>query len=168
MASINTDFGSFRVQLNPDVAPNHVRNFVALARAGYYNRLTFDALVQQIADDSQSSLEMVEAGCPLGTGEPGIGHLGYWLNPEIDETIVHQPGSFGAFHDDDPNSAACRFYVTLTKAPAMDGHYTVFGQVVEGLDVVRTISKLPKASGSYQPEKPVTIRSVIIETQDAR
>ncbi|MFL5330663.1 MAG: peptidylprolyl isomerase [Gemmataceae bacterium] len=168
LATINSDFGTFRVQLRPEVAPNHVRNFVALANASYYNGLSFEHLISQDGDGPDSHLEMVEAGCPLGTGEPGIGHLGYWLRPEVDETLTHQPGSFGAYHDDEPETAACRFYITLTNAPAMDGNYTVFGQVVEGLDVVRTISKLPKVAGSFQPEKPAMIRNVTIETHEVR
>lgn len=167
VATVTTDAGTFKVQMLPEIAPNHARNFICLAKAGYYDGLVFEHLIQQQGDEN-STLELVEGGCPLGTGEPGIGHLGYWMKPEFDEAVKHELGSFGAFHDDEPTSAACRFYVALTKAPAMDGNFTVFGKVVAGLDIVRTISKTPRAAGSFAPEKPVTIRSVTIETQEVR
>jgi peptidyl-prolyl cis-trans isomerase B (cyclophilin B) len=168
-ATFETEHGSFRVWLRHDLAPNHVRNFVALARAGYYNGLVFEHVIEQQGDDGpDSKLELVEGGCPVGTGEPGVGHLGYWLHPEFSDTFKHEPGTFGAFHDDSPASAACRFYVALTKAPAMDGNFTAYGQVVAGLEVVRTIAKQPKTEGGLQPVKPVTIRSVTIETQEVR
>jgi len=164
-ALVDTDSGRFKVWLRADIAPNHVRNFIALARAGYYNGLVFEHLIQQPGDETpDSNLEMIEGGCPLGTGEPGIGHLGYWLRPEFSGKLSHEPGTLGAYHDENPESAACRIYITVTKAPAMDGAFTAFGQVVEGLDVVRTISKQPKVEGTVQAVKPTLIRSVTIET----
>jgi peptidyl-prolyl cis-trans isomerase B (cyclophilin B) len=168
-AVLDTEMGRIKIRLRPDVAPNHVRNFVALAQAGYYNGLVFEQLIQQPGDDGpDSGFELVEAGCPLGTGEPGVGHLGYWVRPEFVDNMKHEPGTVGAYHEEDPESAGVRFYVTLSKAPAMDGNFTAFGQVVEGLDVVRTISKQPKVDGTVQPVKPATIRSVTIEIQEVR
>jgi len=163
-AVYDTELGKFTVQLDPDVAPNHVRNFICLVKAGYYNGLVFEHIIQAENDDENKSIvEIVEGGCPLGTGEPGVGHLGYWVKPEFSDNVTHEPGTLGAFHDDSPDSAACRFYITLTKAPAMDGYFTAFGRVVTGLDVVRTIAKQPKIENSIQPVKPVVIRSISIE-----
>lgn len=168
-ALLETEFGPVTIGLRPDLAPNHVRNFVALARAGYYNGLTVDRVIEQQSDDPASpALELVECGCPAGSGEPGIGHLGYWLYPEFSETAKHELGTVGACRDDEPVSAASRFYITLAPAPAMDGNFTVFGRVVHGLDVVRTISKQPRAAGLVQPDKPVVIRKVTIQTQEVR
>jgi peptidyl-prolyl cis-trans isomerase B (cyclophilin B) len=168
IAHFDTEFGKFDVQLLPEVAPNHVRNFVALAKAGYYNGLVFEHVFQTPTDDATSSmLELVEGGCPLGTGEPGVGHLGYWLRPEFSDTIKHEPGTFGAYHDDNADSAACRFYITLTNAPVMDGAFTAYGNVVAGLDVIRTISKRTRIDVG-RPVKPAEIRSVTIETQEVR
>jgi len=168
-AILETEMGRVKLRLRPDIAPNHVRNFVALAKAGYYNGLVFEQLIQQQGDAGpESNLEMVEAGCPLGTGDPGLGHLGYWLRPELVDNLKHESGTLGAWHDGNPESAGVRFYITLSTAPMMDGYFTVFGQVIEGLDVVRTISKQPKTEGTVQPVKPVTIRSVTIEIQESR
>ncbi len=169
VAHFDTEFGKVQVQLLHEIAPNHVRNFVALAKTGFYNGLVFEHIIHGQGDDSpESVLELVEGGCPLGTGEPGVGHLGYWLKPEFNDAVKHEPGIMGAFHDDNPESAGCRFYIALTNAPAMDGNFTAYGKVVAGLDVIRTISKQPRIDGSVQPVKPAVIRSVTIETQEVR
>jgi cyclophilin family peptidyl-prolyl cis-trans isomerase len=168
IAHIDTDLGSVDVRLLHELAPNHVRNFVALAKSGYFDGLVFEQVVQTQPDDSTELMEFVEGGCPVGTGEQGVGHLGYWLKPEFTDAIKHEPGTFGAYHDDNPNTAACRFYIALTNAPAMDGNFTAYGKVVAGLDVIRTISKRTKNDGGTQPVKPVGIRSVMIETQEVR
>jgi peptidyl-prolyl cis-trans isomerase B (cyclophilin B) len=165
-AVLDTDFGPLTIALRPDVAPNHVRNFVALAKAGFYDGLVFERVVVQEGDGPDSKLELIEGGCPLGTGEPGIGHLGYWLYPEITDQIKHEPGTVGACLNGGEDTAGCRLYVTLSNAPAMDGNFTVFGKVTTGLDVVRTIAKQPRPQGATRPEKPATIRKVTIQARE--
>jgi peptidyl-prolyl cis-trans isomerase B (cyclophilin B) len=165
-AVVDTEFGTVKITLRPDVAPNHVRNFVALARAGFYDGLVFERVIEQQGDGPESRLELVEAGCPLGTGEPGIGHLGYWLFPEFSDAVKHEAGTVGACLNGAEDTAGCRFYVTLSSAPAMDGSFTVFGKVTTGLDVVRTIAKQPRADGSPRPDKPAVIRKITIQTRE--
>jgi cyclophilin family peptidyl-prolyl cis-trans isomerase len=109
---------------------------------------------------------MVEAGCPLGTGEPGIGHLGYWLKPEFNAELKHDEGTVGACLTGDSDKAGCRFYVTLTKAPVMDGNFTIFAKVTDGLDVLRTIVRQPRPDGALRPNRPTVIRTVTIETRE--
>jgi peptidyl-prolyl cis-trans isomerase B (cyclophilin B) len=166
-AIIDTKFGPVTLALLPEVAPNHVRNFVALARAGYYDGLLFENIVEQQGEGGpEARLELVEAGCPLGTGEPGVGHLGYWLKPEFSADIKHDEGTVGACLSGAADTAACRFYITLSKAPVMDGNFTVFAKVTSGLDVVRTIAKQPRSDGSPRPDKPAVIRTVTIQTRE--
>jgi peptidyl-prolyl cis-trans isomerase B (cyclophilin B) len=165
-AAIETEFGPITMALLPEIAPNHVRNFVALARSGYYDGLLFEHAIQQQGEGGpEARLELVEAGCPLGTGESGIGHLGYWLKPEF-SSIKHEEGMVGACLTGAPDTAGCRFYITLTKAPVMDGNFTVFGKVAQGLDVVRTIAKQPRPDGSPPPTRPAAIRKVTIQTRE--
>jgi peptidyl-prolyl cis-trans isomerase B (cyclophilin B) len=165
-AVLNTDMGTVAIALRPEVAPNHVRNFVALARARYYDGLLFEQVLQQEGDSPDVKLELVEAGCPLGTGEPGIGHLGYWLRPEFNAEVKHEEGTVGACLTGGPDTGACRFYITLSKAPVMDGNFTVFGKVTQGLDVVRTIARQPRPDGSLRPHKPAVIQKVTVETRE--
>jgi peptidyl-prolyl cis-trans isomerase B (cyclophilin B) len=164
-ATLKTDLGAIQIQLWPDVAPNHVRNFVALARAGYYDGLEFDRTVREELADEKGKFECLEAGCPLGTGDPTYGSIGYWLKPELSDKVVHEEGTVGAWHGDEVETAACKFYITLSKAPWMDGSWTVFGKVTRGLEVARTILTRPVRDDEFKdrPVQPVVIRSVTIE-----
>ena len=116
-ATIDTDFGSIEIEFKPDVAPNHVRNFIALAQAGYYDKLLFDRIHHEISDaandPSPLKLDMIEGGCPVGSGHPASGSIGYWLKPEFSAKEVHEPGTIGACHGMEPDSAGTRFYITL-------------------------------------------------------
>jgi cyclophilin family peptidyl-prolyl cis-trans isomerase len=172
-ARVETDLGSFTITLRPDIAPNHVRNFIVLARLGYYDGLAFERLRdEQPEDGSGRVLQTLEAGCPLGTGDPRSGHLGYWLLPEFpreDAKVSHEAGTVGACHGDEADTACCRFYITLGPAPFLDGNYSVFGKVSNGLDVARAIFNRPSVieeqdpDGSRRPQKPVIIRKVTIQ-----
>jgi cyclophilin family peptidyl-prolyl cis-trans isomerase len=180
-ATVETEMGTIEIALRPDLAPNHVRNFLALARAGYYDGLVFERTIHE--EGENGNLDLIEGGCPLGTGDIGYGSIGYWMKPEIDPQAVHEEGTVGASHGqgedaEDPDghyrgedTAACKFYITLSKAPFMDGHYTVFGKVTQGLDVARKILSLPvRDDGEYpdgdRPVKPVVIRRVTIHATE--
>src|SRR6185295_5265214 len=95
-ATLKTDQGDIRIELLGDSAPNHVRNFIALARAGYYNGMPFHRSVRQAVDNKME--EFIEAGCPLGSGELGYGSIGYWLKAEPSDELVHDEGIVGATH----------------------------------------------------------------------
>jgi peptidyl-prolyl cis-trans isomerase B (cyclophilin B) len=175
-ATVETDFGTIEIALRPDLAPNHVRNFVALARAGYYEDLQFERICheeEELEPGKMQVLDSIEAGCPLGTGEPGNGSIGYWLKPEFapaNAKVTHEPGTVGACHGIEADTAACRFYITLCNAPFLDGNFTIFGKVTQGLDVARIIAKQPvredeeDVAGSLRPNKPIKIKKVTIHT----
>jgi len=170
-AVLDTELGPVEIALRPDLAPNQVRNFVALARAGYYDGLVFERTVHAKSEEQpEVEVEVLEGGCPLGTGELGVGSLGYWLKPEFSKE-THDVGTLGACHGEEPDTAACRFYITLSKAPFLDGNFTVFGKVTQGLDVARRIFWLPVRNDPEYPEgdrpvKPVVIRKVTIRTSE--
>jgi peptidylprolyl isomerase len=175
-AILETDFGNIEIALRPDLAPNHVRNFVALARAGYYDGLFFDRICHDETEVEPGKMQLfdsIEAGCPLGNGDPGNGSIGYWLKPEFpaaDAKVTHEPGTVGACRGMEEDSAACRFYITLCDAPFLDGNFTVFGKVTRGLDVARIMAKQPtqeheqNVAGSLRPDKPIKIKKVTIQT----
>lgn len=162
-ALMDTDAGSIKIELLQDAAPNHVRSFICLARAGYFDGLPFHQSIRREGDNPQGYLE---SGCPKGTGELGYGSIGYWLKPEIKEELRHEPGTVAAWHPpEEPERAACRFYITLAKTPSFDGRYTIFGKVVHGLDVAHTINKRPIQDDEYKgpAQAPHVIRAVRIE-----
>jgi peptidyl-prolyl cis-trans isomerase B (cyclophilin B) len=170
-ATLETELGRIDITFRPDIAPNHVRNFVALARAGYYDGLVFERRHYEESNvDPGATLEYVEAGCPLGTGDENYGSIGYWLKPEFSTRVKHEEGTVGAWHKEEADTAACKFYITLTRAPVMDGNWTVFGKVTRGLDVVRKIAQRPlKPDDEFKdrPLNPVVIRKVTIHTTEA-
>lgn len=172
-ATLDTELGVIEMKLRPDWAPNHVRNFIALARAGYYDGLVFERTVRLRSEEAEDlKVDLIEAGCPEGTGKIGGGSIGYWLKPEFNGQIGHEDGTVGATHDSDPDTAACRFYITLCRARSMDGQFTAFGQVTRGLDIAHKVFTAPvRTDDEYpegdRPEKPVVIRKVTIEAAEA-
>ncbi len=175
--TLTTDLGDITIELWPDIAPNHVRNFLALIKVGYYDGLTFHRAVRSEYQDEKKKIqvfEFLEAGCPLGTGEPGYGSIGYWLWPELHDPdtnpkVRHQEGTVGAWHEEELETAACKFYITLSTVPSWDGNYTVFGKVTGGLDVARRILARPALSAEEpdRPRDPVIIRRAAIQTSFA-
>ena len=170
-AVLETDEGVFEITLNPETAPNHVRNFIALVQSGYYDGLRFDSLVHQeavSADGTKHRIDLVRAGCPTGTGDPGVGHIGYFLKPEFNENLKNVEGTVGFTRDGDPNTAGVRFYICLGPAPVLDGHFTVIGKVTKGLETVQRIAggkTLPVENDptGEMPEKPVVIKKAEIQ-----
>ncbi len=160
-AIVATDLGDIHLDLHGHAAPNHVRNFVCLARSGYFDGMGFYYSINRMVEDR--TVAYIEAGCPHGTGEFGNGSIGYWLKPEVSPKYTHEEGVLGACQNRDPNSAACRFYLTAAAMPQMDGEFTVFGKVTRGLDIVRTINKR-EVQESDRLAQPVVIRRVTIQT----
>jgi cyclophilin family peptidyl-prolyl cis-trans isomerase len=107
---ITTDLGDIHVDLLGEHAPNHVRNFVCLAKTGYYDGMGFYYSINRKVEDG--TVAYIEAGCPRGTGEAGSGSIGYWLRPEFNEKLTHTEGVLGACLGEDIESASCRFYIT--------------------------------------------------------
>ena len=166
-AIVETSDGPMQIALFADLAPNHVRNFIALAKAGYYDQLFIERSLHEQDPATKQEVHMLEAGCPLGTGETKSGSIGYWLKQEFTpgDKMTHEEGTVGACHAEEPDTAGTRFYINLTKAPFLDGSYTVFGKVVDGLDVMRKIAKEPVViddEGVSRPEKAVVIHKVTI------
>ncbi len=126
-ATIVTAKGTIKLQLLPKVAPNTVNAFVFLARDGYYDGLTFHRVEDWV----------VQGGDPTGTGSGGPG---YTLKAEFN-TTKHIVGALAMARTSDPNSAGSQFYIVKTAASWLDGQYTVFGQTIEGMDVVTRLVK---------------------------
>ena len=130
VATIKTAKGSIVAELYPKDAPQHVNNFVFLARDGFFNNLTFHRVVAGF---------VIQGGDPLGTG---VGGPGYNIPPEI--KAKHTNGALAMARQGGPAettpSSGSQFYITLAPQPGLDSQYTVFGQVTSGLDVVAKIA----------------------------
>jgi peptidylprolyl isomerase len=121
--------GKVVIELYPDKAPNHVVRIKELTREGFYNGIVF----HRVMDDF-----MAQAGDPTGTGSGGSNKLN--LKAEFN-SVHHQRGVLSMARTADPNSANSQFFIMLAPSPHLDGQYTVFGKVVEGMQYVDNIRK---------------------------
>ena len=127
IAIIETEKGTFRIQLKPDLAIQTVNSFVFLAREGYYDGVTFHRVIPGF---------MAQGGDPTGTGSGGPG---YNLPAEFSDT-PYVRGTVGMARTADPDSGGSQFFITFGEQPNLDGQYTVFGEITEGMDVVDSLS----------------------------
>jgi peptidylprolyl isomerase len=170
VVTLETEAGNIEISLRPDLAPNHVRNFIALTKAGYYDGLFFDRLVHQEAespDGAKSEIRLVRFGCPAGTGNPGIGHIGYRLRSEFSDE-KHVAGTVGFTRDADPSSAGVRLYITLAPTPILDGSYTVVGKVSKGMDAVEKIAAGKLLTEDIDPTRELPAQPVVIRKATAK
>jgi peptidyl-prolyl cis-trans isomerase B (cyclophilin B) len=147
-ATLTTNHGDIVVDLFDDDAPKTVENFRKLAEDGYYDGLIFHRVIPDF---------MIQGGCPQGTGTGGPG---YTFEDEInDHKIVR--GAL-AMANAGPNTNGSQFFIVTTQsAPWLDGKHTVFGEVTEGMDIVDTISELPR-DGRDRPQQEARIERLAI------
>ena len=134
-AVVDTDKGSMVVTFFPDRAPNHVKNFLTLAQKGFYDGLAFHRVIRNF---------MIQTGCPNtrkgARGRPGTGNPGHTVMAEFNDT-PHTRGVLSMARSQDPDSAGSQFFfVHAEHARHLDGKYTAFGVVEEGLDVLDQIA----------------------------
>ncbi len=141
IAVIETNYGRIVLKFFPDVAPGHVKNFIDLSNSGYYNGVKFHRVIPGF---------MIQGGDPNTKDKPrsmhGTGGPGYQIPAEFND-IPHTPGILSAARTQDPNSAGSQFFLMHKKSPHLDRQYTVYGQVIEGMDVVEKIVQLEKDHG---------------------
>ena len=125
-AIINTDKGSIKFKFYTKDAPNTIKRIVELISQGFYNGVIFHRVIPGF---------VVQGGDPTGTGTGGSGQK---LKAEFNERR-HSEGTVAMARAADPDSADSQFYITLAPQPHLDRSYTVFGQVVEGMDIVRKL-----------------------------
>lgn len=123
VAVLDTTKGKIVVELYPDSAPETVANFKKLIRKKFYDGLTFHRYVEDF---------VIQGGDPSGDGTGGPG---YTIKDEFNKR-KHVAGTVAMARTDAPNSAGSQFYICLAPAPHLDGSYTVFGQVIQGMDNV--------------------------------
>jgi peptidyl-prolyl cis-trans isomerase B (cyclophilin B) len=147
-AVIDTSEGTIRVDFLPEVAPGHVKNFLGLAKTGFYDGGVFHRIIKGF---------MIQGGCPEGTG---YGGPGYMIKAEFNKT-PHEPGVLSMARSNDPHSAGSQFFICLERTPHLDNQYTAFGRTAdaESLAVVKKIGAVA-TDANDRPKKPVEIRSV--------
>jgi len=150
IAVVETNMGTFSFELYSDDAPQTVAGFIKLAKKGFYDGLIFHRVIDGF---------MIQGGDPTGTGSGGPG---YTIKAEFNKR-KHVAGTVAMARTADPDSAGSQFYLCLAPTPHLDGKYTVFGQVVDGLDVVLAIGKVATDGGDRPLEKVVMEKVTIRE-----
>lgn len=149
LAVIETNSGTIKFRFYPEDAPRTVENFVQLVEKQFYNGSPFHRIVKDF---------VIQTGSP--DGSPG-GGPGYTVAAEFSER-KHVEGTVAMARKSEPNSAGSQFYICVKPTPHLDGKYTVFGQVVEGMDVVNKIAETQTDADS-RPLERVVMESVRIE-----
>lgn len=132
LALIHTNRGDITCELYPEKAPLSVTNFIQLAKAGFYNNLSFHRVVPNF---------VVQGGDPEGTGKGGPG---YTIPAEIHLSHIEGALAWARLPDQvnpQKRSSGSQFYITLEKIPYLDGEYSVFGKTISGMDVVKNIQQ---------------------------
>jgi peptidyl-prolyl cis-trans isomerase B (cyclophilin B) len=137
-ATIETKFGEIALKFFPEVAPNHVNSFIELASDGFYDGTTFHRIVPGF---------VIQGGDPNTKSDDrskhGMGGPGFTLKAEFSK-LPHKRGSLSMARAAHPDSAGSQFFICVADAPFLDGEYTIFGEVAEGMDVVDKIVSQPK------------------------
>lgn len=147
IAVIETNKGTIKFKFYPDEAPKTVENFIKLANEGFYDGTKFHRVVDGF---------VIQGGDPNSKDDDpnndGSGGPGYTIKAEFSD-LKHVDGTVAMARESDPDSAGSQFYICLGPQPHLDGQYTVFGQVTEGLDVVHKIKKDDVMNKVYIEEK---------------
>jgi cyclophilin family peptidyl-prolyl cis-trans isomerase len=164
---VTASFRSFRFEFAPDKAPKHVEQFIKLAREGYYDGSAFHYVIAN---------GIIQGGDPLlknpktprnlwGTGGMNWGTGGMNLLPSELSDLKHERGVVSTFRiPNKPNSDGSQFFVCVAPQPTLDGQFSTFGRVTEGMDVVERISQVPAGENGFT-EKPVRILKIAIENK---
>ena len=167
VAVISTNFGDMVVEFYPDLAPMHVESFIALTNEEYFNGTTFHRVIPGFVIQGGDPNSRNENRMTHGTGGRagkffGIGNEEdptTWLIPQEFNPTPHVKGILSMARTNDPNSASSQFFICHDNASFLDNNYTVFGKVIDGLDIIDMIANVAKDQNDNPLEKiEMTVR----------
>ena len=150
------DGSVMKAELYPDIAPQSVYNFISLISKGFYNGLTFHRIIPGF---------MIQGGDPdgIGTGGPGYSIKGEFASNGFENNLKHTEGVLSMARSMFPDSAGSQFFLMHKTSPHLDGDYTAFGKVIEGLEIVDKIAQTP-TDFRDRPLTPQVMKTVTVET----
>lgn len=156
---IETKFGNIELKLFPDIAPGHVENFLKLTKSGFYDGTIFHRVIPGF---------MIQGGDPNSKGEDksthGTGGPGYAIDAEFNDK-PHVRGTLSMARSRDPDSAGSQFFIVVKKSSFLDHQYTVFGEVVSGLEIVDEIVS-QKKDARDNPIERIEMKIRVIEAEN--
>jgi peptidyl-prolyl cis-trans isomerase B (cyclophilin B) len=154
-AIIHTKLGNITVKFFPDVAPNHVNNFIELAQKGFYDGTIFHRVIPKF---------VIQGGDPNSKNpdrsKHGMGGPGYSVKAEFSKK-PHKRGTLSMARAAHPDSAGSQFFICVADVPSLDGKYTVFGEVVTGMEVVDKIVSQPR-DGNDNPKDRIELTVEVV------
>ena len=154
-AIIHTNQGDITLELYPKIAPLAVKNFIALAKKGYYNGTIFHRVIKGF---------MIQGGDPTGTGMGGKSIYGKEFKNEYAPNVTFDHSGILAMANKGPNTNGSQFFITVAPTPWLNGGYTIFGSVVDGYQTVLKINSV-KTGAMDKPLKKQVIKSIEIKEQ---
>jgi peptidyl-prolyl cis-trans isomerase B (cyclophilin B) len=155
-AIIETKFGNIELNFFPDVAPEHVNNFIELATKGFYDGTTFHRVIPGF---------MIQGGDPnskdADKAKHGMGGPGHTIKAEFNEK-PHKRGALSMARSAHPDSAGSQFFICVADANFLDRQYSVFGEVVSGLEAVDAIVSQPR-DGNDNPLERIEMKVSVVE-----
>ena len=143
VAVLETKLGKIVIKFYPDKAPNHVKNFKELCKSGFYNGTRFHRVIPGFMIQGGDPNTKSENRATWGQGGNVVNGQEVLLKAEFND-VHHTRGIVSMARSNDPNSASSQFFICVADAGYLDGQYTVFGEVVEGMDVVDKIVSVPR------------------------
>lgn len=156
---VQTSKGDFTLELNPDQAPEHSRNFAILVAMGFYKDMIFHRVIKDY---------VIQTGDPQGNG---LGGSKFSLQLEKSPFLKHTQYALGMARGNAADSASSQFYICLSRVKELDGGYTIFGKAVDGFDVIQAIGAVETSNASATPPKKplqdVKLKTIVIQPKAA-
>jgi peptidyl-prolyl cis-trans isomerase A (cyclophilin A) len=149
ITEFNTNKGNFKIELFGDKAPITVGNFIKLVNEGFYNGLIFHRVIPNF---------MIQSGCPNGTGRGGPG---FTIRDEFHPNLQHNSKGILSMANAGPNTGGSQFFITVAPTPWLDGKHSIFGKIIEGMEVIENISKV-KRDRNDKPLEDIKINNIKI------
>lgn len=153
VAVVDTTMGRIVFRLFPDKAPRACENFTLLARKGYYDGVIFHRVINNF---------MIQGGDPTGTGRGGESAWGGVFGDEFSPDLTHDKAGTVSMANAGPNMNGSQFFIALAPTPWLDNRHTIFGEVIEGMDVVKKIGEV-RTGPADKPLQNVVMEKVSIE-----
>jgi len=148
---LTTNKGEIVIELMPDIAPMHVSSTLYLTTLGFYDDTLFHRIIPGF---------MVQGGDPIGTGG---GNPGYQYAGEFSGELTHSQGGLLSMANSGPNTDGSQFFLTFTATPWLDGKHTIFGKIIQGMDVLKNIEILGSRSGKTSEEVSLVTATIVVQ-----
>ncbi|GFY39762.1 peptidyl-prolyl cis-trans isomerase-like 3 [Trichonephila inaurata madagascariensis] len=152
-ATLHTDVGDMKIELFCELIPKACENFLALCASDYYNGCLFHRNIKGF---------IVQTGDPTGTGKGGTSIWGRRFEDELKDELKHNTRGIISMANNGPNTNGSQFFITYAKQPHLDMKYTIFGKVIDGLETLDELEKLPVNSKTFRPLTETRLNSVTI------